>query len=78
MRCALIWLVFLAGNDLALTFKEHPQDLKHLFSEDDLIVRNGRLDASIDRSSPVLRSSSKAPNRTRPEERVCMGTVHRP
>ena len=44
MRCALIWLVFLAGNDLALTFKEHPQDLKHLFSEDDLIVRNGRLD----------------------------------
>src|SRR5258708_33014520 len=33
--------------------------------------------ASIDRSSPVLRSSSKVPNRTRPEGRVCMGAVHR-
>ena len=33
----------LAGDNLALTFNEHPQDLKHLFSEDDLIVRIGRV-----------------------------------
>src|SRR5258707_15324729 len=39
-----------------------------------LLLRSG---ASIDRSSPVLRSSSKAPNTTRPEGRVCIGTVHR-
>jgi|HubBroStandDraft_6_1064221.scaffolds.fasta_scaffold60416_1 hypothetical protein len=32
-------------------------------------------DASIDRSSPVLRSSSKAPNRTRSKGRVFMGTA---
>src|SRR5579864_3692341 len=34
------------------------------------------LGASIDRSSPVLRSNSKAPNRTRSEEKVYMGTVY--
>src|SRR5580692_2417696 len=39
-----------------------------------LPLRSG---ASIDRSSPVLRSSSKAPNRTRPEERVYMGRAHK-
>src|SRR6267154_2158970 len=33
--------------------------------------------ASMDRSSPALRSSSKAPNRTRPEERVCIAAVHK-
>jgi hypothetical protein len=36
-------LDFLASNNLALAFKKHPQDLKHLFSEDDLIARIGRL-----------------------------------
>jgi hypothetical protein len=35
---------FLAGYNLAPTFKEHPQDLKHLFSEENLIVGIGRRD----------------------------------
>jgi hypothetical protein len=29
---------FLAGDNLALTFKQHPQNLKHLFSEENLII----------------------------------------
>ena len=36
-------LDFLAGDNLSFTFKQHPQDLKHLFSEENLIVRIGRL-----------------------------------
>jgi hypothetical protein len=36
----------LAGDDRALPFNEHPQDLKHLFSEDDPIVRSGCLNRS--------------------------------
>jgi hypothetical protein len=31
-------------DDLALTFKEPPQHLKHLFSEKNLVVRIGRVD----------------------------------
>ena len=38
-------LNFLASDNLALTFKEQPQDLKHLLSEDDLI-RIGGLNGS--------------------------------
>ena len=34
-----LFLDFLAGDNLALTFNEHPQDLKHLFSEENLMVR---------------------------------------
>jgi hypothetical protein len=34
-------LDFLAGDNLALTFKEHPQNLKHLFSQENLMVRTG-------------------------------------
>jgi hypothetical protein len=39
-------LDFLAGDNLGLAFKEHPQDLKHLFSEQNLVVRIGRLNGS--------------------------------
>jgi hypothetical protein len=31
-------LDFLAGDNRALTFKEHPQNLKHLLSEENLII----------------------------------------
>jgi hypothetical protein len=39
-------LDFLAGHNHALTFKEHPQNLKHLFSEENLMVSIGRLSRS--------------------------------
>src|ERR1700689_97182 len=41
-----LFLDFLAGDNLTLTFKQHPQDLKHLFSEQNLIIRIGRLNGS--------------------------------
>jgi hypothetical protein len=51
---------FLAGDNLAFTFKEHPQNLKHLFSEDDLIVRIGRLDGSQFASAEVELKGSES------------------
>src|SRR5271170_5867024 len=51
-------LDFLAGDNPALTFYEHPQDLKYLFSQQDLIIRIGRLNGSeFARAEVELKSS---------------------
>ncbi|MGC2401674.1 MAG: hypothetical protein WA510_17900, partial [Acidobacteriaceae bacterium] len=46
-------LDFVAGNNLALTLKEHPQNLRRLFSEWNLLVRIGLLDGSEFTSAEV-------------------------
>jgi len=53
-------LDFLAGDNLALTFKEHPQNLKHLFSEQNLIVRIGRFRRSKFTSGEVELKGSES------------------
>src|ERR1700722_14680768 len=49
-------LDFLAGDDPALTFYEHPQDLKYLFSEEDLGARTGMVGTGIARIARLSRS----------------------
>jgi hypothetical protein len=36
-------LDFLAGNNPSLTVNEHPQNLKHLFPEENLVIRAGTI-----------------------------------
>ena len=53
-------LDFLAGDNLALASKHHPQDLKHLFSKENLIVRIGHLSGSEFASAEVELKGSES------------------